>query len=163
MLSQPPVPTSLFDDDVIALLFQGHYYGMRSDHPHCFTWPGCGGIHSILASDEAVPILVAAHSCSTCGKPLLSPDECAAVVRLRAELHLANRPVPVPLFRWQEEHHQYEAQVDGMPRIVTYALMAHTVYKCLHAGLDSRRAFDASEWEVGPNGRLRLVMLKKKR
>lgn len=163
MLSQPEVTTSLFDNDVIALLFQGHYYGVLSLHPRCFTWPGFGGIHSILASDEAVPIVMAAHACFACGKPLLSPAECAAVVRLREELHLAGRPVPVPLFRWQQEHNQYEAQVDGILRTVSYALMANTMYKCLRSGLDTRRAFDASEWEVRPNGRLRFAVLKKKK
>ena len=46
--------------------------------------------------------------------------------------------------------------------VVPWGTMANTVYKCLHAGLDERRAFDASEWERGPNGRMRFVVLKKR-
>lgn len=155
-------PLRFFDDDAIAVLFQGHYYGVRSIHPQCFPGLSLGGMSEVLASDEYVPYLQAEHHCFACGQPLLSDEECAAVVRLREELHLTSRPVPLPLFHWQKESCQYEAWFNGRLLIVTYGMMTHTLYKCLRAGLAGRRAFDASEWEESASGRLRFLVLKKR-
>jgi len=155
-------PLRFFDDDVIAVLWGGHYYGVRSLHLTCFQQPTSGWVSTVLASDEHTPYLVAEHCCFACGQSLLSLDECSAVVRLREELHLANRLVPIPLFRWHQERKQYEAQIGGKLLTVTYGMMAYALYKCLHSGLDVRRAFDASEWEVGPHGQICFIVLKKK-
>lgn len=78
-----------------------------------------------------------------------------------AELSL--QVAPAYIFRWSKERNRYEASVEEKMLVVSWAQMANTVYKCLHAPhLDSKMAFDAREWEQGPGETLRFIVLKKR-
>jgi hypothetical protein len=149
-----------FDDTVIAIRFLGHLYGVFPSHPICVRkeWSG-RGLSTVLASDEEA-LNVSVRQCHACRQAILNEGERDALAQVRAEWSL---PVaPAYIFRWSGERNCYEAMIEEKTLVVSWAQMAKTVYKCLHAPLDVKMAFDAREWELGPKGTLCFIVLKKR-